>query len=83
MENRNLTLVTESHKTEINYKEAQLVLVQRNTEIIGAQQQALLEYMTQSRRTNCRLVYRVSQVSEVANKHLGYQGNKQIRHTLI
>ena len=60
-----------------------MVYVQRSTEIIGAQQQALLACMTQSRSTNWRLVYKVSQVSEVANKHVGYQVNKQTRHTLI
>ena len=64
------------------HKKARLVFVQRNTEIIGAQQ-ALLAYLTQSRSTNCKLVHRVSQISEVANKHVGYQANKQIRHTLI
>ena len=38
---------------------------------IGAQQQVLLACMTQSRSTYWILVYMVSHVSDVANKHVG------------
>ena len=49
----------------------------------GAQQQALLACMTQSRSHCGSTSYRVTHVSDVTNKHVGCQVNKQRLHTLI